>query len=84
MEENNTTCIFAVDDVKRGDVTVTLNEVFAALQERGYNPVNQIVGYLISGDPGFISSYKDARKKILTLDRSDIVAIILSDYLANK
>lgn len=84
MEENNTTCIFAVDDVKRGDVTVTLNEVFAALQERGYNPVNQIVGYLISGDPGFISSYKDARKKILTLDRSDIVAIILSDYLASK
>ncbi len=84
MEENNTTCIFDVNALKKEDITLTLNEVYEALQERGYNPINQIVGYLISGDPGYISSYKDARQKILTLDRSEIVAIVLSDYLAHK
>ena len=51
------------------------------LTERGYNPVNQIVGYLISGDPGFISSYKDARQKIMSLDRSEIVAVLLEGFI---
>ena len=46
----------------------TLREVWDSLREKGYNPTNQIVGYLISGDPGFISSYQDARKKITKLD----------------
>ncbi len=81
---HNTTCIFDVDDIKKGEVSLTLKEIAAALNERGYNPVNQLVGYLISGDPGFISSYKDARKKIVALDRSDIVAILLHDYLNKK
>lgn len=85
MEEgHNITCIFDVDDIKKGEVSLTLKEIAAALNERGYNPVNQLVGYLISGDPGFISSYKDARKKIVALDRSDIVAILLHDYLNKK
>ena len=75
------TGLFDVSVVKKKLIASTLNEVFASLKERGYNPVNQIVGYLISGDPGYISSYKDSREKIMDFDRAEIVAIILEEYL---
>jgi len=75
------TSVFDVSLLKRALVRETLQEVYEALDERGYNSTNQIVGYLISGDPGFISSYKDCRKKITELDRSEIVATILMEYL---
>lgn len=51
------------------------------MEERGYNAINQIVGYLISGDPGYISSYKGARDKIVSIERADLLAYILKDYL---
>ncbi len=75
------TSLFDVNVIKRKLIATTLKEVFDALKERGYNPINQIVGYLISGDPGYISSYKDSRNKILEFDRAEIMAIILEDYL---
>ena len=53
----------------------------AILSERGYNPINQLVGYLMSGDPGYISSYKDARKKILSINRSDLLAFLINEHL---
>lgn len=56
-------------------------EVVTILSERGYNPINQLVGYLMSGDPGYISSYKDARKKILSINRSDLLAFLINEYL---
>mgnify|MGYP003311918561 CR=1 FL=1 len=59
-------------------------KVFDILEERGYNPNNQIVGYLISGDPGYISSYKDARNKIQEIDRAKIVEILLSEFQKNN
>ena len=62
----------------------TLDEVYSALEERGYNPVNQIVGYLISGDPGYISSYKNARSKIQEVDRAKVVEILLQEFRKNK
>ena len=74
-------------DVKQIDKELTkkiLDEVYEALDDRGYNPTNQIVGYLISGDPGYISSYKDARKKIQTIDRTKIVEILLESFYNNK
>lgn len=80
--ENNTTCIFDVNDLKTEMIKSTLKDIYSSLTERGYNPVNQIVGYLISGDPGFISSYKDARQKIMLLDRSEIVAVLLEGFIA--
>ena len=52
-----------------------------ALEERGYNPVNQIVGYIISGDLGYISSYKEARNKIAKIDRTVLVETLLKNYL---
>lgn len=81
---NDKTSLFDVNLIRKANITNTLNEVFSALQEKGYNPVNQMVGYLISGDPGYISSYKDARSKIVALDRSEVVAIILKEYLNGK
>lgn len=58
-----------------------LKDVYQALVEKGYNPINQIVGYLISGDPGYISSYKESRKKICKLERTQIIEVLLRNYL---
>lgn len=55
--------------------------VYEVLNERGYNPVNQIVGYLLSGDLGYISSYKNARKVIGKLDRNKIIEIMFKEYM---
>lgn len=76
------TTLFNVQEIDAERTRVTLKEVYAALEERGYNPINQLVGYIISGDPGYISSYKDSRDKILEYDRSLIAAVILEDYLS--
>lgn len=78
------TSLFHVSDFKDELVSSTLNEVYEALQERGYQPENQIIGYLISGDPGYISSHKNARAKMTALDRSDIIATLLRGYLNHK
>ena len=70
-------------ELKNIDTQLTrdiLNEVYVALKERGYNPNNQIIGYLISGDPGYISSYKDARSKIQEIDLAKIVEILLEEF----
>ena len=75
------TGIFDVTLVKKKLISSMLKEVCIALKERGYNPINQIVGYLISGDPGYISNYKDCRNKITEFDRSLVMAIVLEDYI---
>lgn len=74
------TSLFSVSDFDTELIRTTLKEVYDALEERGYNPNNQIVGYLISGDPGYISSYKDARSKIQEIDREKIVEVLLKDF----
>ena len=65
-------------------INEVLQEVFISLKEKGYNPVNQIVGYLMSGDPGYISSYKDARKKITSIDRNHILEYLTYKALGEK
>lgn len=75
------TGLFDVSLVKKKLISSTLSEVYEALKERGYNPINQLVGYLISGDPGYISSYKNARDKIMEFDRAEVMGIILEEYL---
>lgn len=74
------TSLFSVQDIDTEFTRTTLKEVYASLEERGYNPTNQIVGYLISGDPGYISSYKDARNKIQEIDRAKIIEILLREF----
>ncbi len=78
------TMMFNLKEIEEAFINVTLLEVYDALKERGYNPINQLVGYLISGDPGYISSYKDARKKIMELDRVEILNTLLIGYMRNK
>lgn len=80
----DSTNLYKVVDIDIVETKEILNEVYAALKERGYNPTNQLVGYLISGDPGYISSYKDARKKIQTIDRSKILEVLLNEFQGNK
>lgn len=79
--ESNTTFLFDVSDIDNVLVEQTIKEVYDALEEKGYNPVNQIVGYLISGDPGYISTYKESRKKISKLERTQIVEVLLRSYM---
>jgi uncharacterized protein (UPF0297 family) len=77
-EETN---VFDPKDVNNNLVKETLEDVKEALEERGYNSVNQLVGYLISGDPGYISNYKESRQKITRIDRTDIIECLLRYYL---
>jgi len=78
------TNLFNVKDIDSELTRKVLKEVCDALKERGYNPNNQIVGYLISGDPGYISSYQDARNKIQEIDRAKIVEILLREFQKNN
>ena len=82
--DNNATNIFDVKDINNTLVKDTLNEAVESLEERGYNSINQLVGYLISGDPGYISNYKETRKKLSKIDRTDIIEVLLRSYLSRK
>ena len=78
------TILFNVEEIKNEEIRITLKEVYNSLKKRGYNPINQIVGYIISGDPGYISNYEDAREKMMGIDRSELVSIIVKNYLERK
>lgn len=73
--------VFKVDELENYMITEVLSHVNNALNEKGYNGINQIVGYLMSGDLGYISSYKDSRKRIQKLDREKILEALLKYYL---
>ena len=75
------TNVYSIETIKREEVIITLKEVYDALKERGYKPINQLVGYLMSGDLAYISSYKDARKKIAVISREDITETLLKREL---
>jgi len=60
----------------------TLTQVFDALQEKGYNPVNQIVGYILSEDPTYITTHKNARSLIRRVDRDELLAEMVKSYLS--
>ena len=75
------TKVYSTEEFNQAYILDTVKEVATILKEKGYNPINQIVGYLMSGDPGYISNYKDSREKLLDFDRAEIMAIILEDYL---
>jgi len=65
-------------------VSEVVRDVAVILEDRGYNPVNQIVGYLMSGDPGYISSHKEARSKITEFERTKILELLVEEFLNNK
>ena len=78
---SETTHLYQLDEFNEALIDITLKEVYEALEERGYNPINQIVGYVMSGDPGYISSHKEARTKIMKLDRTKIIETMVKSYL---
>ena len=78
------TSMFKISEVDNALVSKTLIEVYRSLESRGYNPISQIIGYLITGDPGYITSYEDARNKLSNLDREKILEIVLKDYMKNN
>ncbi len=84
MQEINNTQYFKVDVDKDYDVRDVIASVYEALTEKGYNPVNQIVGYLMSGDPTYITSHKGARSLIMRAERDEIIEVFLEDYIENN
>ena len=66
------------------DVTEVLRRVYEALTEKGYNPINQIVGYIMSGDPIYITSHKGARSLIMKVERDEILEELMSAYVESR
>ena len=83
MVSDETMMFKKVDEVEVTPAEV-LASVYHALKEKGYNPTNQLVGYLLSGDPTFITSYDDARSKIRRLERDDLIEELVTAYIQSK
>lgn len=77
------TTLFEIEDITNALIETTLDEIYDALKEKGYNPISQIVGYLVSGDPGYITNYKNARDKMLGLDRNKVLELMVRNCLEN-
>lgn len=73
---------FSIQQDRGEEIRQTLTTVYDALQEKGYNPINQIVGYILSEDPTYITNYKNARALIRKLDRDELLQVLLKAYLA--
>jgi len=84
VNNNDSTIKFNVDLDKSKKVREILSEVFEALNEKGYNPISQIVGYIISGDPTYITSHNNARSIIRRVERDEILEELLKNYLNQK
>ncbi|MCQ2542921.1 MAG: IreB family regulatory phosphoprotein [Lachnospiraceae bacterium] len=81
MAVGTETQYFNVGWDERDSVNNIIKEVYNALKEKGYNPVNQIVGYIMSGDPTYITSYKGARSLIMKVERDELVEEMLLEYI---
>lgn len=84
MQDLGNTQFFKVEVEPASSVEVILQTVFEVMKEKGYNPVNQIVGYIMSGDPTYITSYKNARSLIMKVERDEIVEELLKNYITNN
>ena len=80
MGRNNTQFFHVVKE-QEYDVASILKDVNEALTEKGYNPVNQIVGYIMSGDPTYITSHKNARSLIMKVERDEILEVLFENYI---
>ena len=84
MQDLDNTQLFAVESEPETGVKLVLSAVYEALTEKGYNPVNQIVGYIMSGDPTYITSHKSARSLIMKVERDELVEEMLVEYIKNS
>lgn len=78
---NDMTMKFNIKDVKDQEKKEILEFVYNALKEKGYHPINQMIGYLLSGDPTYITTHNDARKMIRKVERDEILEELLKSYL---
>ena len=81
MQEINNTQYFKVQKEQEINVKDVVEQIYRALTEKGYDPVNQIVGYIMSGDPTYITSHLGARSLIMRVERDEILEVVLEDYL---
>ena len=72
---------FSIKEDNDARIKETLREVYEALQEKGYNPTNQIVGYILSEDPTYITTHKNARSLIRKIDRDELLQALVRDFL---
>ena len=84
MQDLGNTQYFKVETEPETGVHMILSTVYEALTEKGYNPVNQIVGYIMSGDPTYITSHKNARSMIMKVERDELVEELLTEYIKNN
>ena len=84
MTEGTNTIKFKVPCDEKENMRRILRSVFDALNEKGYNPINQIVGYLLTEDPTYITNYNNARSMICKLDRDELLQALVSCYLFDK
>ena len=84
MQDKNQTQFFKVEKEPEIQVKDVLEIVYRSLSEKGYNPLNQIVGYIMSGDPTYITSHKGARSLIMRAERDEIIEVFLEDYIENN
>lgn len=75
------TMVFSLGGNRDDDIRTALATVYDALQKKGYNPINQIVGYILSEDPTYITTYNNARNIISKIDRDDLLEILVKSYL---
>ena len=83
-EDSEKTMMFNVQAEEVNQTRDILHQVYAALKEKGYNPINQLVGYLLSGDPAYITSHGNARSLIRRLERDDLLEELVKNYLNKK
>lgn len=76
--------VISDEAVEKSAIGRVIAEVYEAMREKGYNPVNQFVGYIMSGDPTYITSYKDARKKMARIEQDELLEEIVNYYLNNN
>ena len=81
MQDMNNTQYFKVEREPEIKVKDVIERVYEALTEKGYNPVNQIVGYIMSGDPTYITSHNNARSLIMKVEREELVEELLKEYI---
>ena len=84
MANLSNTQYFKVKTEPEVQVKEVLDVVYTAMEEKGYNPVNQIVGYIMSGDPTYITSYKGARSMIMKVERDELVEELLKEYIKDR
>ena len=83
MAISEPTAVISIRDDKDQEIKQVMQLVYGALEEKGYNPVNQLVGYILSEDPTYITTYKNARSLIRRIDRDDLLQALVRDYVRN-